>query len=80
MLEECLETKNLQCLDYRPMTAILGRVFEQIGDTFAAKNEGHLARLFRLAGKLVPYWVSAGIRRVRPNTSQKQLNRTLFYV
>jgi hypothetical protein len=52
VLDECLDDKNIQCLYYYPMTLILGRVFERIGE---ADKQTDVRRLFVLAGKLIPY-------------------------
>jgi hypothetical protein len=52
VLDECLDDRNLQCLYYYPLTLILGRVFEQIGQ---ADKWADVRRLFVLAGRLIPY-------------------------
>jgi hypothetical protein len=53
---ECLEDENLQCLDYYPLTCVLGRAFEQIGRILHHREgEANMARLFALIGRLTPY-------------------------
>jgi hypothetical protein len=61
MLPECLLDENLQCLDYYPLTLILGKAFEQIGQ---AGTETDARRLFLLIGHAMPYlgvrWQQSG--------------------
>ncbi len=61
---ECLEDENLQCLDYYPLTCVLGRAFEQIGRILHHREgEANMARLFALIGRLTPYLGYAGSSR-----------------
>lgn len=62
MLPECLEEANLQCLYYQPLTAILGRAFEQIGQA-----EGK--PVFVLIGRMIPY---LGIRWQQSNKARSE--------
>jgi hypothetical protein len=49
VLPECLRDENLQCLDYYPLTLMLGKAFERIG---FADRETDARRLFLLIGQL----------------------------
>ena len=77
---ECLEDENLQCLDYYPLTCVLGRAFEQIGRILHHREgEANMARLFALIGRLTPYlgvrWQQSG--KCRPLASHRQRNRRM---
>jgi hypothetical protein len=65
VLPECLEDQNLHCLDYYPLTCVLGRAFEQVGRILHCREgETKMARLFALIGRGVPYlgirWQQSG--------------------
>ncbi len=64
VLAECLQPQNLQCLDYYPLTLVLGRAFEQVGRVLQTKGETGLARLFLLIGRAFSYlgvrWQQSG--------------------
>jgi hypothetical protein len=66
VIPECLEEANLQCLDYFPMTLLMGRALEQVGRQPAPA-------LFLLAGKLFPYlgirWLQSG--KCRPDPASR---------
>ncbi len=55
VLSECLQHQNLQCLDYYPLTLVLGRTFEQVGRVLKTRGEADLGRLFILIGRAFPY-------------------------
>jgi hypothetical protein len=60
VLSECLQHQNLQCLDYYPLTLVLGRTFEQVGRVLKTRGEADLGRLFILIGRAFPYLACAG--------------------
>ena len=49
------EHQNIQCLDYYPLTLVLGRAFEQVGRVWVTKGETGLGQLFR------PDWQSVSL-------------------